>query len=306
MAASEPYRRQVSLLVQVLPFVAEENCFALKGGTAINLFVRDMPRLSVDIDLTYLPIADRAKSLADIDAAMKRIAEQISAGLPRSRVQTGQSEGSIAVTKLNVRTPDAQVKLEVTPVLRGCVFEPETRTVSARVEDEFGFAENQLVSFADLYAGKIVAALDRQHPRDLFDVRHLLANEGIDDRLRKAFIVYMLSHNRPMAEVLAPTRKDIAQEFKRGFIGMTETPVSLGELIDTREKLIVEVVGRMPRAHRNMLISFEARSPDWSLLDVPNAENLPAIRWRIENLAELDSARHSELLESLKGTLGAS
>jgi predicted nucleotidyltransferase component of viral defense system len=306
MAASEPYRRQVSLLVQVLPFVAEENYFALKGGTAINLFVRDMPRLSVDIDLTYLPIADREKSLADIDAAMKRIAEQISASLPRSRVQTGQSEGSIAVTKLNVRTPDAQVKLEVTPVLCGCVFEPETRTVSARVEDEFGFAEIQLVSFADLYAGKIVAALDRQHPRDLFDVRDLLANEGIDDSLRKAFIVYVLSHNRPMAEVLAPTRKNIAQEFKRGFIGMTETPVSLGQLIDTRERLIVEVVDRMPQAHRNMLISFKAGRPDWSLLDVPNAENLPAIRWRMENLARLDSARHSELLESLKGVLRAS
>ena len=56
MAFREVYRRQVQLLIRVLPSIAEEACFALKGGTAINLFVRDMPRLSVDIDLTYLPV----------------------------------------------------------------------------------------------------------------------------------------------------------------------------------------------------------------------------------------------------------
>ena len=93
------------------------------------------------------------------------------------------------------------------------------------VEDEFGFAEMQVVSFADLYAGKIVAALDRQHPRDLFDVSDLLAHEGISDELRRAFLVYLISHNRPMAEVLAPTRKPLAEEFARGFVGMTQEPV---------------------------------------------------------------------------------
>ena len=80
MAASEQYRRQVALLVQALPFVAEESCFALKGGTAINLFVRNLPRLSVDIDLTYVPVADRSRSLFDIDSAMRRIAKRISEG----------------------------------------------------------------------------------------------------------------------------------------------------------------------------------------------------------------------------------
>ena len=306
MGASEPYRRQVSLLIQVLPYVAEEDCFALKGGTAINLFIRDLPRLSVDIDLTYLPVAARAKSLAEIDAAMKRIGKRISGALPNSRVHEGLLTNERAVNKLLVQTPDAQVKLEVTPVLRGCVYEPEKRTVLARVEDEFGFAEIKLVSFADLYAGKIVAALDRQHPRDLFDVRDLLANEGIDDNLRKAFIVYMLSHNRPMTEVLAPTRKDIAQEFERGFIGMTEVPVTLVDLIKTREQLIADIVGNMPQAHRSMLISFKSGEPDWSLLDVPNAKNLPAVRWRMENLARLDVPRRTELLKSLKEVLDSS
>ena len=74
MPVDERYRRQVALLVRTLPFVAEERCFALKGGTAINLFVRDLPRVSVDIDLTYLPVASRDESLRDVDAALRRIA----------------------------------------------------------------------------------------------------------------------------------------------------------------------------------------------------------------------------------------
>jgi predicted nucleotidyltransferase component of viral defense system len=189
MAFAENYKRQVGLLIRTLPLVAEQKCFALKGGTAINLFVRDMPRLSVDIDLTYLPVRPRAESLAAIDAAMKRIAGRITQSIPGAKITEGKLED--ALTRLLVRAEGVQTKIEVTPVLRGCVYEPELRGVSEAVEDAFGFAEIQVVSFADLYAGKIVAALDRQHPRDLFDVRGLLANEGIDDNLRRAFVVYM-------------------------------------------------------------------------------------------------------------------
>ena len=56
---SSSYKAQVDLLLRILPFVAKEENFALKGGTAINLFVRDMPRLSVDLDLNYLPFDNR-------------------------------------------------------------------------------------------------------------------------------------------------------------------------------------------------------------------------------------------------------
>ena len=303
MATREDYRRQVALLIRVLPFVAEQQVFALKGGTAINLFVRDLPRLSVDIDLTYLPVAGRPESLADIDAAMKRIAEHVRKGLPESRVQEAALANEGAVNKLFVRDRDVQVKTEVTPVARGCVYEPERRTVSARVEEEFGFAENQVVSFADLYAGKIVAALDRQQPRDLFDVKDLLANEGIDETLRTAFVVYMLSHNRPMAEVLAPTLKDITQDFERDFSGMTEFPVTLDDLVEAREQLLTEIVGNMPRSHKDLLVSFEAGEPDWSLIGVPQAADLPAVRWRQQNLDQLDRERREALVDDLKAAL---
>ena len=241
MPASEHYRRQVGLLIRVLPLVAEEQVFALKGGTAINLFIRDLPRLSVDIDLTYLPVAGRPESLADIDAAMQRIAERARAGLPGTRVHEAILVNDGAVNKVFVRDGDVQVKIEVTPVIRGCVYDPTRRTVTARVEAEFGFAETQLVSFADLYAGKLVAALDRQHPRDLFDVKGLLADEGI--------------------------------------------------------------VGNMPRAHKDLLMSFEAGRPDWSLIDVPQAAELPAVRWRQENLNKLDHHRREALLDGLRAAL---
>lgn len=304
MAISDLYRRQVALLVRTLPVVAAETCFALKGGTAINLFVRDMPRLSVDIDLTYLPIADRPSSLREIDAAMRRIATSIESGIPGARASATPLLRENCITKLIARAGGVQIKIEVTPVLRGCVYEPVARPVCARVEDEFGFAEIQVVSFADLYAGKIVAALDRQHPRDLFDVRGLLANEGINDELRTAFIVYVLSHNRPMAEILAPARLDIAAEFARGFDGMTDAPVALDELLQAREDVIAAVVGNMPMEHRRFLMSVKHCQPDWALLGLPGADALPAVRWRLDNLARLDETKRPLLLGRLGDVLG--
>jgi predicted nucleotidyltransferase component of viral defense system len=301
MPFNEVYEPQVALLIKILPHVAEESCFALKGGTAINLFVRDMPRLSVDIDLTYLPISSRKESLKEIDTAMKRVCKRISKALPA--VQIAETRSEKAVIRLLVRDGGVQVKIEVTPVHRGCVFEPEIRTVSRRVEDAFGFAEMRVVSFADLYAGKIVAALDRQHPRDFFDVRDLLANEGIGDSLRRAFIVYLLSHNRPMSEVLAPSRKSLKEEFLRGFDGMTATPISVGELTDARESLIASIVGQMPEPHRRFLVSFERGEPEWALLDVPGASDLPAVRWRQGNLDKLDAKVRADLVSKLKSVL---
>ena len=306
MPVDERYRRQVALLVRTLPFVAEERCFALKGGTAINLFVRDLPRLSVDIDLTYLPVASRDESLRDVDAALRRIAARIEASLALARVQPGTVRGEGAVNKLFVRDGRVQVKIEVTPVLRGCVYGAEERAVSNTVERQFGFAAMRVVSFPDLFAGKLVAALDRQHPRDLFDVRELLAREGIDERLRTAFIVYLISHNRPLAELLAPARRDLAEEFRRGLAGMTEGPVALDDLVGTREALIANAVGGMPDAHRRFLQSFEAGAPDWSLLEAPNAATLPAVQWRMANLARLDARRRSELVAGLEAALAGS
>lgn len=161
--AAEAYTAQVGLLVQVLPFVAQEACFALKGGTAINLFYRDLPRLSVDIDLTYLPVKDRNESLADIDAALDRIARRIEASLPNTRAPriAGGGDGE---TRILVRQGGVEVKVETSPVTRGVVNEPTLRAVMPAVADAFGFAEMPIVAFEDLFGGKLHAALGGSIP----------------------------------------------------------------------------------------------------------------------------------------------
>ena len=301
MATDERFRQQVDLLIRVLPSVAEENVFALKGGTAINLFVRDLPRLSVDIDLTYLPVKAREESLADIDAALDRISKSISEAVPQTKVVPSRLHNEGIVTRLVVRTPETQIKVEVTPVARGCVFEPRVMQVAPSVEDQFGYAETQVVSFDDLYAGKIVAALDRQHPRDLFDVRDLLRKEGISTSLRQAFLAYIVSHNRPAIEVLAPTRKDIRSDFEENFLGMTTELVELEELVATREEMIEAIVAQMPDEHRAFLVGVERGEIDWNLSGLTDAANLPAVRWKLANLDRLEAERRYRQAEKLEG-----
>ena len=301
--ASELFEMQVALLVRVLPYVATENCFALKGGTAINLFIRDLPRLSVDIDLVYLPIEDRETSLVGIRSALSRITQKIRRAIPDSVViDSANADGTLVL----VRQRNAQIKIEVTPVLRGTVHPVEVRTVRPIVEEQFGFVEIQVVSFADLYAGKLVAAIDRQHPRDLFDVQYLLANEGIDKALHQTFLAYILSHNRPAHELLQPHLKDIRQAFDREFVGMTVDETSLDTLLSTREQLVAEIRSRLDENSKLFLMSFHMLRPDWDLINSPTIRNLPAIRWKLMNLERLHTEnpeKYRALLQNLDATL---
>ena len=174
---------------------------------------------------------------------------------------------------------------------------------SSAIGNKFGFAEIQILSFADLYGGKLVAAFDRQHPRDLSDVAELVSNEGVTDDIRAAFVVYLISHNRPIAEVLAPTRKDIEPEFESGFAGMTNEPASLSDLIEAREQAIDQMVAAMPDEHRKFLIRFEKGDPDWSLLPFEHIKALPAVQWRVQNLDGLASEKRTRLVENLERVL---
>lgn len=303
MIETAPYRRQVLLLMRVLPIVAQEQCFALKGGTAINLFVRDMPRLSVDIDLAYLPVLPRDASLKEIDASLKNIAANIEKGVPDTKVRPSVLRGTDHAVKLVVSTRDAQIKIEVAPVLRGTVFPQQTRAVSEKVQNEFGFAEIALVSFEDLYGGKIVAALDRQHPRDLFDVRLLLANEGLTRDLFRAFLVYLISHDRPMSEIIAPKFRDIRHEFEHGFAGMAFDEVTREELETARKSLVECVQNAFNDNDRELLLSIKRGSPKWDLLQIDGVAALPAVRWKLQNLERLGENKRDQLVEQLSKVL---
>jgi predicted nucleotidyltransferase component of viral defense system len=282
MDANNSYFRQLQFLIQLLPFVGVESCFALKGGTAINLFVLDLPRLSVDIDLVYLRKHERALALTEIKFALQRIAKRIQLAFPAAHITQTFLDKADAL-RLVVAHKGVKIKIELSPVLRGTVYEPEVRAVTTSVEAQFGFAEIAVVSLADLYAGKICAALDRQHPRDLFDVKLLLENQGLTPEIRKAFIVYLISHPRPIAELLNPTPKNLQGVYSGEFITMTQQSVSLQALTDTRTTLIALLNESMNRDEKQFLLSFKRKQPDWSLLGLADVENLPAIHWKLQN-----------------------
>ena len=127
------YHRQAKLLLQILPLIERYPVFALKGGTAINFFIRDLPRLSVDIDLTYTPIDDRATAIAAISDALEGLKADIDRLIVGSVVMTKKLQG--ATVTLMVRAGGIMVKVEPNLVLRGALFEPARLSLQKRVED---------------------------------------------------------------------------------------------------------------------------------------------------------------------------
>ena len=203
------YQDQVKLLLDVLPFVAQETCFALKGGTAINLFEWDLPRLSVDIDLTYLPMQGRQDAVASISQALGRLKNSIEGALKQTRVTLVKQQDGLEA-KLHCQRLGTQIKVEVNPVLRGHLLPTRSMACSQKVQDLFGrFVETPVISRGELFGGKICAALDRQHPRDLFDVKLLLDHEGtLTEDIKRGVMAGLVSHGRPMAELLQPRMQD--------------------------------------------------------------------------------------------------
>lgn len=297
------YYKQVQLLLEVLPYVSQEECFALKGGTAINMFIRDMPRLSVDIDLMYLRVEDRQTSLQNIAKSFERIARSIESSIRGTKVHRLDQQGDGIFSKLQVEKNGVRIKIEASPVTRGTVREPSVLSVSQRVEEEFGFAEISVVHLDDLYAGKLCAALDRQHPRDFFDVRGLLDNEGISDTLMDVFIVYLISSNQPISKLLQPNLIDIERIYDEQFVGMPIEPMLLEVLEATRVELISTIRSKLTQNHRDFLIGFKEGNPDWSLLPFENIEELPSVKWKMLNLEKMQKAKRAEAVQKLKDTL---
>lgn len=292
------YAQQVRLLVQILPLVFREECFALKGGTAINLFVRDLPRLSVDIDLVYLPHEGRAAALPKIVAALDRLAELVQKVLPGTGVTKAYQMKPDAL-RLVVQQGPVHIKIELSPVLRGTVSQPALREICPTAQEHFGYVEVPVVSLPDLYGGKICAALDRQHPRDLFDVLLLLESEGITEEIRAATLVYLLSHPRPVEELLQPREKDLTGIFQREFQGMTSRPVSLEKLLETRSRMLSAILRGMTRDDKSLLIDFHEGKGRWRHPLFAGIEDLPALLWKAENLAKMPPRKRDASIRKL-------
>lgn len=293
------YRKQVTLLLSVLPEVAKETCFALHGGTAINLFVRDMPRLSVDIDLTYVPIEDREISFKHIGEALERIKRNIEKVVPGVRVNPRLDAG-----KLQISANGVDVKLEVNLVNRGTLSEPETLSLCDKAQTVFeAFCAVPVARAGQLFGGKIVAALDRQHPRDLFDVKYLLETEGFSQQIKEGFLLYLLCSDRPIYEVISPNFQDQRSALTNQFSGMTDEAFTYEEYESIREKLVETIHQSLTDKDKKFLLSVKNLTPDWSIYDF---QRFPSINWKLQNLQKLkdkNPEKHKELYEMLKEKL---
>ncbi len=297
------YHRQARLLLKILPLIGRYPIFALKGGTAINFFVRDLPRLSVDIDLTYTPFDERATALAAIATALEGLKDDIERLISNSVVMTKRLQGSTVT--LMVKADGVMVKVEPNLILRGTIFQPVILSLKKRVEDLFGMSVRvRTLASAEIYGGKICAALDRQHPRDLFDIKLLLENEGLTDAIRKSFIVHLVSHDRPMAELLDPNFADLKKAFTADFEGMTLAKVSPEELEEARAALVKAIRKDMTDKERRFILSVKKGDPEWELIELEGVDRLPAVQWKLLNIGKMDKTKHRQALRRLEECLG--
>lgn len=294
------YLSQVRLPLRCLSEVPRQPVFALKGGTAINLFVRDLPRISVDIDLTYLPLKPREEALPEIGVALHAIGERM-AGCLVNETRLGGF-----VSKLQISDGDAEVIIEPNLVFRGAVYDPEERELVSTAQRRFeAYVALPALAEADLYGSKICAALDRQHPRDLFDVKQLLDADGLTAEVRRAFVVYLAGHPRPMNELLDPRIKDIDAVFRDQFMGMTTEPVSLDALVEVQHALAGQVREALDENEKAFLLSVKRGEPDWDCVGIEHLQDLPALRWKVMNVRKMGGEKRAEALAKLAQVLGA-
>lgn len=302
------YLETVRLLVQVAPIVFADDGFALKGGTAINLFLRDLPRLSVDLDLVLLDHSlDRPAALAVISATIRNAANRLErAGF---EVYVPPAAGHAEEARLLVRRGGREVKVEINQVMRGCLYPVQRARLTDSARRELrADCTLPLLASAEIYGSKLVAAMDRQHPRDLFDVYTLLLNGGISIEMRRAFVAYLACHNRPVHEVLFPKARNIEFDYERTFAGMTAREVPLDDLLATRAELMRDLPASLNPDERAFLRSLVRAEPECSRFGIEHLADLPAMRWKVENLRRLrEKDRHKFELQAqmLDERLGA-
>lgn len=303
----QAYIDTVRLLLRVVPDIFRNEIFAMKGGTAINLFVQDMPRLSVDIDVVYVPRdpsrEEALRAISDEISSIQQRLEKLGLSVRLNKLNSDSE------TKLFIEDDRSQVKVEVNVVFRGTIFPVEIRSLTAKTAQMFSTTvDAPVLAEAELYGSKIVAALDRQHPRDLFDVLKLYEQGDLTPHILEAVVIYLAGHNRPTHEVLFGTDKDISTSYANSFVGMTfEKSPSMEILLDVRAKLRADVTQRITEKHRDFLIGLAEANPDWSLLDCEHAESLPGLRWKLINLNKFQKNRPSDFAkqaDALRALLG--
>lgn len=295
------YARKVEILLRMIPLVTEEGVFAVHGGSAINLFVRNLPRYSVDIDLTYIPLEDRDSSLAHINGHLSSIAAKAKKVFRGMHIVEKSD-----ISKLICEYQGRQIKIEVNQTKRGIIGGNVIRMpVCDKAQEEFGlYCETDIVPLTQLYGGKVAAALSRQHPRDLFDVKYM---EYPIEKTREGLLFCLLGSDRPIHESFAPSLIDQHNALTNQFEGMTDTPFIYEEFEQTREKLIADVNALVTQEDKAFLLSFESAEPDWNRFEFSYFQNYPSVKWKLRNLSKLKSMNPDKLkieVEKLEQVLG--
>ena len=301
-AMNQIYLDTARLMTQVAPFVFANDVFALKGGTAINLFLRDMPRLSVDLDLVFRDhTVSRAAALKQISGALHEAGQRLQT-VGFQVYALSATDGS--ETKIIIRRGATEVKVEVNFVMRGTLHPVHNVPLSSAARNALmADLELPIASLEDVYGGKLVAALDRQHPRDLFDVMLMLREEGLTRQIFEGFLVYLISHGRPMADLLEPRWKPLAQIFTAEFAGMTRDPVDLAQLEATQQALLRAIRRQFTERDAEFLLSLKQGAPNWSLFGLPGTEQLPAVRWKLSNIQSMSEEKRREAVARLEAVV---
>lgn len=299
---NQDYIDTVRLLLDIAPAIFQSPRFAMKGGTALNLFVQDMPRLSVDIDVVFIDhTLDRAAALQGIAADLKAVKSTISKMGHRAVMPTTGSGDDV---KLLVESGGSRIKVEVNFVFRGTVL-PIVQSPMVQAAQDLFTTDITLpvLDKAELYGSKLVAAMDRQHPRDIFDVMKMVEQFGWEPSFIDCFVAYLAGHNRPVHEVLFPRQLPLEPTFSDEFVGMTREEIALEELEQTQTQLIAQLPRALTPSHREFLLSLVRAEPAWQLMPFPQLERLPALQWKLLSLRKLKSrnaarfaAQHEELV----------
>tara|TARA_B000000565_G_C23782697_1_gene376650 strand:- start:288 stop:1199 length:912 start_codon:yes stop_codon:yes gene_type:complete len=296
------FKNQTNLLLNILGNVLPlDSSFVLKGGTAINFIWQNLPRLSVDIDLTYKEIGSRDDFIKANDFFYRKREEDLKNRGLLTQLQRTQDK---IPKQLLVSSAEASIKIETNLILRGTVYPTEVKKTCQAIKEQYDFELYvPTVSFEDLYAGKFCAALDRQHPRDLFDIKMFFEKYKITEKLKKAFIVYLISSNRPISEIISPNYLNQRDLYENEFRGMTSNEVSYEELEGARETLIKTIREFLTLEDKEFLINFKKANPNWSYLNLPHIKNMPAIKWKLHNIKNMNKEKHADAINKLEKKL---
>ena len=122
--------------------------------------------------------------------------------------------------------------------------------------------------------------------------------------MRKAFIVYLISHDRPMVEVLDPRFADIRPVFEAEFRDMTLEEVTCEDLEKTREQLVFMIARELTIQERQFIVSVKEGMPQWDLLGLDGVQNLPAVQWKLLNIGRMSPVKHQQAVSKLRDYLG--